>query len=104
MIFKKKVDGVIEGVKYEEDGLIDWVRVYQRRDKVFTDVINLQRGELLDELKSGKLYKTGQRVEYLGSSFETDLEVNLVELDGETYLQAGETGRAEDYLEGVPIF
>jgi hypothetical protein len=110
MIFKKKVDGVIEGVKYAEDGLIDWVRVYQRRDMVYTDVMVLPRSELLEELQRGKQYKTGRRVAYQGSSFETDLPVDLVKKNGDTYIQAGAGAGAGaqrqpgDHLEGVPIF
>jgi hypothetical protein len=104
MIFKKKVDGVIEGVKYGEGKHIDWVRVYQRRDMAYTDVIILPREELIKELESGKHYKTGQRIKYQGSSFETDLEVILNKVEDATYIQAGEVDQPEDHLEGVPIF
>jgi hypothetical protein len=104
MILRKKVDGVIEGVKYDENGLIDWVRVYQRRDMVYTDVMVLPRSELIDELERGKHYKTGRRVEYQGSSFETDFEVDLVKEHGDTFIHAGAKQQPGDHLEGVPIF
>jgi hypothetical protein len=52
----KKIDGVVEAVRYTPDGHIAMVRVYKRLGATFTDRILLSREELLVLLRAGKHY------------------------------------------------
>ena len=67
---RKKIDGVIEAVRYTAEGKIDLVRVYKKRWLVFSDVVLVNRDELLEQLKSGCIYVTGQRKPYGGNLFD----------------------------------
>ncbi len=98
----KKYDFVIEAVRYK-NGKIDVVRGYERRGPTFTDRVLLDRKTLLDRIKSGKHFITGQRKEFLASTFDLGKPVQVFEKDGKqvvTTLHEGE----HDELEGVPVF
>lgn len=98
----QKFDVVIEAVRYK-NGKIELVRGYERRGASFTDRILMDRKTLLERLKEGKRFVTGQRKEYLASTFEVGKPIKLVGGDGKqvvTTLAAAE----HDDLEGVPSF
>ena len=97
-----KFDGVIEAVRYKS-GKIEVVRAYERRGATFSDHVLLDRKALLERLKKGKHFVTGQRKEYLASTFEVGKPVNLVGADGREIVT---TTAQEDHdeLEGVPAF
>jgi len=98
----KKSDFVIEAVRYK-NGKIDIVRGYQRRGPTYTDRILLDRKTLLERIKEGKLVVTGQRKEFLASTFEVGKPVKVVEQDGKQVVTT--LPQAEhDELEGVPVF
>jgi hypothetical protein len=97
-----KYDGVIEAVRYKS-GKIDIVRAYERRGATFSDHVLLDRRELLERLRQGKRFVTGQRKEYLASTFEVGKRVNLVGNDGKQVLTTA-TQEDHDELEGVPAF
>ena len=61
----KKIDGVIEAVRYNPNGQIALVRAYERRGATFSDRVLLDRKTLLERLKSGKNFSIGQRKEFL---------------------------------------
>lgn len=107
-MFKPKIDGVIEGVKYTPEGDIDYVRGYERRDMAYSDVVILERDQLIQRLKDGKRFFTGHRQQYLGSSFETKLRIELQDRGGKTIIRTGDSepdhDQPQDFLEGVPIF
>ena len=98
----QKVDGVIEAVRYKS-GKIDIVRAYERRGPTFSDRVLLDRKTLLERLTQGKHFVTGQRKEYLASTFDLGKPVNLVGNDDKRVLT---TNAQEDHdeLEGVPAF
>ncbi|MDP1779148.1 MAG: hypothetical protein Q8K73_02630, partial [Anaerolineales bacterium] len=48
----KKIDGVIEAVRYK-NGQITWVRAYERRGATFSDRVLLDRKTLLQRLQKG---------------------------------------------------
>ena len=77
----QKFDVVVEAVRYK-NGKIELVRVYERRGASFTDRILMDRKTLLERLKDGKRFVTGQRKEYLASTFEVGKPVKLVGGDG----------------------
>ena len=97
-----KFDGVIEAVRYKS-GKIEVVRAYERRGATFSDHVLLDRKTLLERLKHGKHFVTGQRKKYLASTFEVGKPVNLVGTDGrEIVTTAAQVDH--DELEGVPAF
>lgn len=99
----KKFDGVIEAVRYADDGHAEFVRVYERRGAVFSDVILLSRQELVARLKRGRRYVTGRRLPYLGATFETGPRVRLARSDHHEILTTGSMAGEGDRLEGVPL-
>ena len=98
----QKFDAVIEAVRYK-NGKIELVRAYERRGATFSDRILLDRKSLLERLQGGKRVVTGQRKEFLASTFEVGKPVKLVGADGK---QVVTTLREADHdeLEGVPSF
>lgn len=100
---KPKYDGVVQAVRYDDGGRILWVRAFLRRGPAWSDYILLDRSELIKQLNSGKRIVTGQRVPFLGGTFETSSAVELVEQDGQVFLSAGDAQADRDYLQGVPI-
>jgi hypothetical protein len=98
----QKFDGVIEAVRYKS-GKIDLVRAYERRGATFSDHVVLDRKTLLERLAHGKQFVTGQRREYLASTFDVGKPVNLVGNDDKKFLTTS-TEADHDELEGVPAF
>jgi hypothetical protein len=100
---KPKIDGVIEAARYNPDGQIKWVRAYLRRGPIYSDRILLDRQVLINELKSGKRYMAGERVEQMASTFRLGKPIRLEQRNGQEIVVAGETQANQDRLEGVPI-
>ena len=100
---KPKYDGVVQAVRYDDRGQILWVRVFLRRGPAWSDYVILERSELIEQLNSGKRIVIGQRVPFLGGTFETSSAVEQVEQDGQVFLFAGDARADRDYLQGVPI-
>src|SRR5512145_367486 len=100
---RKKVDGVIEAVRYTPGGQIEFVRAYERRGAAFSDRLLLDRGSLLERLKAKKHFVTGQRIENMAGTFETGAAVVHVSAGGsETIVTEGQAA-GRDHLEGVPV-
>jgi hypothetical protein len=100
----KKIDGVIEAVRYNPNGQIALVRAYERRGATFSDRVLLDRKALLERLKSGKNFSIGQRKEFLGSTFELGKTVKAVAENGNEFLTTQESAIQRDELEGTPAF
>jgi len=98
----QKFDMVIEAVRYK-NGKIELVRGYERRGATFTDRILLDRKTLLERLKDGKRFFTGQRKEFLASTFEIGKPLKLVGGDGKQVVTTLPNAD-HDELEGVPSF
>jgi hypothetical protein len=96
----KKLDGVIEAVRYTHDGKIACVRFYERHGVVWSDAMLLERKELSERLKLGKRFAVGKRQAYLGSVFKTGQAVQQRDENIVTEEKAG----AGDLLNGVPVF
>jgi hypothetical protein len=97
---RKKIDGVIEAVRYTPGGTITVVRAYQRRGAAWSDHLLLDRPELVKQLKSGKHFTTGVRKEYVGSVFKIGSPVRYIDDHVITEGQAA----LRDLLAGVPVF
>lgn len=98
----KKIDGVIEAVRYK-NGQIVMVRAYERRGSSFSDHLLIQRRDLLERLKQGKKFVTGSRKALLASTFEPGRAVQMVSRDGKEFISTRE-GADHDDLEQVPVF
>ena len=100
---KPKYDGVVQAVRYDDSGQVLWVRAFLRRGPAWSDYILLERSELIEQLKSGKRIVIGQRVPFLGGTFETSSALELVEQDGQELILTGDTQADRDCLQGVPL-
>lgn len=100
---KPKFDGVVQAVRYDDRGQVLWVRAFLRRGPAWSDYVILERSELIEQLNSGKRIVIGQRVPYLGGTFETSSSVELVEKNGQEFIFSGDTQADRDCLQGVPI-
>ena len=98
----KKIDGVIEAVRYK-NGQLMVVRAYERRGTTFSDLVLLERKTLLDRLQKGQQYFTGSRQELRASTFKVGKPVLIVKLDGRELLATYKTA-IHDILEEVPVF
>jgi hypothetical protein len=98
----QKFDVVIEAVRYK-NGRIELVRGYERRGATFSDHILMDRKTLLERLKEGKRFVTGQRKEFLASTFDVGKSVKLAGQDGKQVVTTLPTAE-HDELEGVPSF
>ena len=96
----RKLDGIIEAVRYTSGGKIVFVRAYERHGVVWSDHVLLERKELSERLEQGKRFAAGERKSYLGSVFETHTAVSQVEGN---IITEGQTG-GRDLLIGVPVF
>ena len=95
---KIKFDGLIEAVRYAPDGKIDLVRAYERRGATFSDHILIKRAQLVERLQKGEKFVTGQRKEFMGSTFESAKPIHW----NDDVISTGIVGN-HDLLEDVPI-
>jgi hypothetical protein len=100
---KKKFDGVIDAVRYDDDGKIIWVRGYERKGFIFSDLILFSRQEIIDRLEAGKKFYTGNRHHLMGHNFDVNKPLRLVERNGEKLVIAGDTPTDKDHIAGVPL-
>ena len=100
----QKFDGVIEAVRYDPNGEIALVRAYVLRGVTYSDRVLLDRETLLDRIKEGKKFTTGQRKEFLASTFEVGKLVQAIGSNGKECLTTGDELLQRDQLEETPIF
>jgi len=100
---QKKYDGIVQAVRYGEDGRILWVRVFLRRGPTWSDHILVDRETFVKKLKDGKQFVVGKRVEMMGGTFETSTPIKLLTQDGQEIIIAGILNTENDCLEGVPL-
>jgi hypothetical protein len=100
---RKKVDGVIEGVRYKPNGEVEWVRAYERRGATYSDHILLRREALIEKLKAGKNFMAGSRTLLLASTFEITSPVRLIKAGEKDVLVTGDAQANQDRLEGIPV-
>jgi hypothetical protein len=100
---RTKFDGVIEAVRYTAEGKIDMVRVYKKRWLVFSDGVLIKRDELLEQLKSGMVYVTGQRKPFVGNMFVIGKQIHLSG-NGNQFITTKDQAESRDILTNVPTF
>ena len=104
MIKAKKYEGVIEAVHYAPDGNIDWVRGYERRGFIFTDMLLFSRQTLLSRLQEGERFYVGSRKPHMGNDFVLHEALRLEGKKGGEHVVAGKSQGKGDFLEGAPVF
>jgi len=100
---KEKIDGVIEGVRYNPDGQLAWVRAYERRGPTFSDRVLIDRSSLVERLKARKRFVIGQRKLLWASTFDTGSSLQLIQRGGRELIVTGTTSAEHDSLDGVPL-
>jgi hypothetical protein len=100
---RTKYDGIIESVHFEEEGTVGWVRAFLRRGPTWSDLTLIYRDELVDQLKSGKHFVSGKRLDYMGTTFETGDSINLIDKNNHVVLVTDDIQSDNDRLEGIPI-
>ena len=100
---REKFDGVVEAVHYGPDGMVGWVRAYERRGPTFSDRVILKRQAIIEKLKGGKRFMVGQRVPYQASTFEVTVPVRVIQYNQKDVLVTGDNQADMDHLEGVPV-
>lgn len=98
----KKIDGVIESVRYK-NGQIVAVRAYERRGFTYSDWLVLDRKTLMERLQNGKQFVTGTRQDLLASTFNLSKSVKLVKADAREFIATHDQA-TRDELENVPLF
>jgi len=98
----RKVDGVIEAVRYR-NGQIVMVRAYERRGATFSDHVLLERKALVERLQKGLRFSVGSREELKASTFKLGPEVQLVKQNGQEWIATRPQATA-DLLDGAPVF
>jgi len=100
----KKLDGIIEAVRYTQDGKIDAVRAYVLRGVAYSDRVILDRETLLARIKAGKRFAVGQRKEFLGGTFDLDRTVKFSGEGGKEFLTTLDGAANRDKLEDALFF
>jgi hypothetical protein len=98
----KKVDGVVEAVRYAPDGNVALVRLYERRGPAFSDRIVLDREAFAAALRGKKRFVAGKRLPLMGATFETGAEIRLVKTSAGEFIQSELGSGDRDDLKGVP--
>ena len=97
MAKSKRIDGVIEAVRYK-NGQIAVVRAYERRGPTYTDIIHLDRKTLIHRLQEGKQFFTGQRENLKASTFSLGKRVEVI-----NHFVTTRAGSKKDDIE-APVF
>jgi hypothetical protein len=96
----KKLDFLIEAVRYAADGKIVLVRGYERRGATYSDHVLLDRVELVERLQKKQRVAVGARVEYMASTFDPKAEVRF---DSARNVVTSTTADSQDKLD-APLF
>lgn len=100
----QKFDGVVEAVRYADDGKIRLVRVYLRRGPTWSDKMLLTRQDFISMLKTGKRMMVGKRVPYMAGTFDVNAPVKVQGSNGQEYIYTSQPADNRDSLEGAPVF
>lgn len=100
---KQQTDGVVEAVHYTQDGQVEWVRMFLRRGKTFSDHLLVDRQSLIEIIKSGKKIFSGRRIPLQASTFLLNDLVEVIQNGSSEILVTGKLKAERDRLEKVPI-
>ena len=101
---KRKYDGIVEAVHYASGNReIDWVRAYERRGPTYSDLVIIQRDELIRRIKAGQKFAIGSRKEYLSSTFDIKYPLDVVQAEGKDCLTFAEKAESSITITGLPV-
>ena len=100
---KPKIDTVVQAVRYDDHGLILWVRAFKRLGSIWSDYILMDREALVEQLNSGKRVVAGERIPFYGATFETSSQIKLVKKHDQEIIISGDVLAENDCLQGIPI-
>ena len=100
---KIKYDGVVEAVRYDENGQVAWVRAFLRRGPTFSDRVLVNRSDLVAALKTGKSFVGGKRLPYLAGTFEVQEALKLIQTNGQEIIVCGDKSAQKDNLSCIPV-
>ncbi len=100
----KKIDGVIETVRYDPEGRLSLIRVFERRGPTFSDQILLSRDQLVQKLRTGKKFYVGKRIPLQASTFELGTLVKLSGQAGHEVIVSQPGNGTHDDLTDAPLF
>jgi hypothetical protein len=98
-----KYDGIIQAVRYDGQGQVEWVRAFLRRGPTWSDYVIINRQTLVDQMKSGKTFAAGKRIPQMATTFDITAPVKLSQADGREVLVIGDILADQDRLDGVPL-
>jgi hypothetical protein len=100
---RKKIDVVVVAVRMDAAGKIDWLRAFERRGPTLSDYVMIPRAEVIQRIRAGERFVTGERITYQAGTFNTFDPVRLEEPSGEPFLIAGDQEGQGDHLARVPV-
>jgi hypothetical protein len=99
-----KIDGVVDAVRFNPDGLVACVRVYQRLGNTFSDRVLMSRDQFIELLRKDKRFCFGPRKENWGFTFDSSVDIQLVKENGQEFIRSAAGSGTGDNLKGVPFF
>lgn len=99
-----KADLVIECVRYLSSGVIDSVRLYERRGSAYSDRVIYSRQQLMQALTQKKRIFTGQRLAGKAGSFDLLLPVILCGSSTDPIITTSVEATDHDHLQDLPLF
>jgi len=100
----KKYDGLIEGVRRGVDGEVEIARFFERRGPTWSDHMLITRDDLVKRVKKGEKFVIGERLTYMGGTFEVFSQVQLSNNNGKEKLVTSKSPDTHIELQEAPLF
>ncbi|HWR66716.1 MAG TPA: hypothetical protein VN364_11415 [Bellilinea sp.] len=100
----KKYDGLIESVRRSADGQVEVARFFERRGPTWSDHMLIQRDDLVKRVKKGEKFVIGERLTYMGGTFEVFSKVHLTSNSGKEKLVTSISPDTAIELQEAPLF
>ncbi|HEY4693517.1 MAG TPA: hypothetical protein VIH16_08775 [Bellilinea sp.] len=100
----KKYDGMIEAVRRSADGEIEIARFFERHGPTWSDHMLIKRDDLVKRVKKGEKFVIGERLAYLGGTFDVFSRVQLTSNGGKEKLVTSTSPDSKIELQEAPLF
>lgn len=100
---RPEYDVVVVAARFEKPGKIAWVRAFERRGPTWSDRRMIQREDLIERIRAGERFVTGERIQFEAGSFKTGETIRVEDHNGAALLLAGSGNGSVDSLDGVPV-
>ena len=84
----------MEAAHFNKDGVLLWVRAYERRGPTWSDVVLLDREHLIKKLESGKRFFLGKRKAFRASEFQLRDQIHINKIKKTTVITIGKDKKA----------